>query len=49
VLAALSGRRHALTPEIEAIFVVSAVFRKVFTINKKVCAGPGESGLSPID
>jgi len=49
VLAALPGRCLALTPEIEAVFGVSAWFRKVFTINKKVCAGPGNGGrLGPL-
>ena len=30
-----------LTPEIKAFFGVFARFRKVFSINEKVCAGPG--------
>src|SRR4051812_7122800 len=39
--AALPDRRLVLTPDMKALLGISACFRKVFSINKKVCAGPG--------
>src|SRR3954447_13506494 len=39
--AALPDRRLLLTPEIKALFGVSAGLRMVFSINEKVCDGAG--------
>src|SRR3954453_12982238 len=45
---ALADRRLVLTPEFKAFFGVSARFRKVFSINEKVCAGPGLPLVPPV-